>query len=64
MYQYLGICRDDLHNIVDDEVPFKRFGPDWKTSVIWKEWTTFGIKCFSQQGQVILSLPHNQSYII
>lgn len=44
--------RDDLSNIIDDGIPFKKFCPNWKTAVLWKEWTEFGFKCFSD-GQSI-----------
>jgi hypothetical protein len=49
------MCRDDLHNIVDEGTPFKTFCPNWETSVLWKEWTDFGVKCLSK-GELIRCL--------
>ncbi|KAN0129861.1 hypothetical protein V8E53_012333 [Lactarius tabidus] len=43
----LALGMDDLHSLTDEGILFKNFCPNWKMSVLWKEWTAFGVKFIS-----------------
>ncbi|KAF8268969.1 hypothetical protein EI94DRAFT_1699846 [Lactarius quietus] len=39
---------DDIESVLDDGISFLKFCPDWKTALLWEQWSQFGINCFSQ----------------